>query len=115
MERPMPLSIVRIGPSHLTACAAIDAACTSPADGWSVQDFADFLAWPAHGAHVALWDQRVVGFVIYRADRAGRRLHLVRIGIAPGSQRRRIGARMVNHVRDWLRALPDVTLGALVP
>ncbi len=111
----MSLSIGKIAPSHLTACASVDGACTLPAERWSFSDFADFLARPGHGALVALGEQRVVGFVVYRADRAGRRLHLVRIGVAPRWQRRRIGTRMVNQLRDGLRAVPDVTLGALVP
>ncbi|OAI46869.1 hypothetical protein AYO44_10460 [Planctomycetaceae bacterium SCGC AG-212-F19] len=111
---PGCLMIRKMTPPDLDACAGIESACTTPADAWAVEDFADFLAWQANGGHVALWDRQLVGFVLYRADRVNRRLALARVGVTPSWQRRRVGTRLVRHIRDWLRAVPDVTLVALV-
>src|SRR5262249_40268120 len=106
------LVIRKIAPPDLDACATIETACAPPVEAWSVQDFADFLAWSAHGGHVAHWGRELVGFVLYRADPATRRLALARVGVPPGWQRRRVGSRLLRHVRDWLRAVPDIALVA---
>jgi GNAT superfamily N-acetyltransferase len=110
----MSLVIRKIAPTDLGYCVAIDAACVGTEAAWTFQDLADYLAWPEHGGQVALWDGRPVGFLLYRADRATRRLHLTRMGVSPIWHRRRVGTRLVRRLREWLAAVPDVTLVALV-
>lgn len=108
------LLIHKIALPHLARCAAIDATCTPSEMAWTASDFDNFFLLPSSGGLVALGDGRVVGFLLYQADRAHRRLHFVRIGVAPGCRGRGVGSRLVQHIRQWLRPVPDVKLCALV-
>lgn len=108
------LQIRRINPADLTCCALLDSACAAPEPGWTVADFQQFFAVPSQGGFLALWKRKPVGLLLYQADRDNHRLYLVRLAVAPGWRRRRIGTRLVQHLRLWLRPLPDVEVWALV-
>jgi GNAT superfamily N-acetyltransferase len=106
--------IRKIVPADLVACAEIDRTCVAPAWAWSWSDFADFLATSGNGGHVAAWDGGVIGFLLHRAERPSRRLQLCRIGVSAAWRRCQVGSRLVQHVREWLRVVPNVKLCALI-
>ena len=99
---------------HAPACAQIDRPCAGAERAWSPDDFLAWSAAPTQGGLVAVWRRQVVGFVLYASRQHGRKLALLRIGIAPGWRRRRVGSALLQHLRRGLAAFADVPLLALV-
>jgi ribosomal protein S18 acetylase RimI-like enzyme len=107
------VQIRKIGLGDLKWCEFIDS-CNAAAGRWTQQDFCTFLHGSWQGGYVAVFHEQRLGFVLYRACRESRQLHLERIGVHPDWQRRHIGNRLLAHIRQWLRPVPDVKVTALV-
>jgi GNAT superfamily N-acetyltransferase len=98
----------------LRRCEAVERQAVSPPGGWSLDSFEAFFGCLGHGGYLAEWYDQPLGYLLYQADREHRRLYLGRIQVVESWRRRTIGSRLVQHVRQWLRPVPDIQMCAVV-
>jgi hypothetical protein len=111
MQSLVQVSKLTLG--DLADCAQIDACSAAPYPAWSLPDFLAFYDGRLRGGFAAWFHEKMVGFVLYEADPSRRQLQLVRFAAGPGWQVRHVGYRLLKHLRQWLRIVPDVAVWML--
>ena len=92
--------MIRIGPGHAAALAAIHAAAFPPGEQWNEAAMADLLAMPGAFGFV---DERG-GFVLART--AGGEAEILTLAVTPSTRRRGIGRALLDQVLTSTAGLP---------